>query len=98
MLFVALARAAGIPSREAGGYMYMGDKLKAFGGHAWCEVVLDGHWVEDGSGTRCATQREGSFHWGRIRYEFSADWSTFQGGWSYCEEAPGSGNWTGTRK
>jgi len=46
MLFVALARATGIPSREVGGYMYMGDELKAFGGHAWCEVVLDGHWVE----------------------------------------------------
>jgi len=44
-LFTALARAAGIPARDAGGLMYMGDETKAFGGHAWNEVVLDGAWV-----------------------------------------------------
>ncbi|MHC4779991.1 MAG: transglutaminase-like domain-containing protein [Planctomycetota bacterium] len=44
-LFCALARAAGIPAREVGGLAYMGDKIQAFGGHAWCEVVLDGKWV-----------------------------------------------------
>ena len=46
MLFVALARAVGIPAREVSGYMYVGDADRALGGHAWCEVVLDGHWVE----------------------------------------------------
>lgn len=45
LLFTALARAAGIPAREAGGWMYMGDDYKTFGGHAWNEVILDGHWV-----------------------------------------------------
>jgi hypothetical protein len=45
LLFNALARAAGIPSREIGGLMYVGDDVKAFGGHAWNEVVLDGYWV-----------------------------------------------------
>ena len=45
-LFVALARAEGIPAREAGGVMYAGDDLQVLGGHAWCEVVLDGRWVE----------------------------------------------------
>lgn len=44
-LFTALARAAGIPARDASGLMYMGDETKAFGGHAWNEVVLDGAWV-----------------------------------------------------
>jgi hypothetical protein len=44
-LFVTLARAAGIPAREVGGLMYMGDDAQAFGGHAWNEVVLDGVWV-----------------------------------------------------
>ncbi len=44
-LFVTLARAAGIPARTAGGLMYMGDDVQAFGGHAWAEVVLDGAWV-----------------------------------------------------
>lgn len=45
LLFTALARAAGIPAREAGGWMYMGDDYQTFGGHAWNEVILDGHWV-----------------------------------------------------
>ncbi|HLN27369.1 MAG TPA: transglutaminase-like domain-containing protein [Gemmataceae bacterium] len=44
-LFTALARAAGIPARELGGLVYMGDDEKAFGFHAWNEVVLDGQWV-----------------------------------------------------
>jgi transglutaminase-like putative cysteine protease len=45
LLFVTLARAAGIPARQVGGLMYMGDDVKAFGGHAWDEVALDGQWV-----------------------------------------------------
>lgn len=44
LLFNALARASGIPCREVTGYLYLGDQRRAFGGHAWCEVVLDGHW------------------------------------------------------
>ncbi len=45
LLFTTLARAAGVPAREVSGLMYMGDKTKAFGPHAWNEVVLDGHWT-----------------------------------------------------
>jgi len=45
LLFAALARAAGIPARRVAGLMYMGDDVKAFGGHAWDEVALDGKWV-----------------------------------------------------
>jgi hypothetical protein len=45
LLFCTLARAAGVPTREASGYVYMGDEVKGFGGHAWNEVVIDGHWL-----------------------------------------------------
>jgi hypothetical protein len=45
LLFTTLARAAGIPAREVTGLYYLGDDEKAFGPHAWSEVVLDGHWV-----------------------------------------------------
>jgi hypothetical protein len=45
LLFTTLARAAGIPAREVGGWIYMGDSSQSFGGHAWNEVILDGHWV-----------------------------------------------------
>jgi transglutaminase-like putative cysteine protease len=44
LLFTCLARAAGIPCREASGYMYLGDEQQKFGGHAWNEVVIDGVW------------------------------------------------------
>jgi len=44
-LFLALARAHGIPAREVYGLVYLGDEALAFGGHAWAEVVLDGRWV-----------------------------------------------------
>ena len=45
LMFTTLARAAGVPSREVSGLLYIGDDNKAFGGHAWNEVVLDGVWV-----------------------------------------------------
>jgi Transglutaminase-like superfamily len=45
MMFTCLARASGLPSREVSGFVYMGDAVKAFGGHAWNEVLLDGFWV-----------------------------------------------------
>jgi hypothetical protein len=45
LLFNNLARAAGVPAREVSGLLYVGDSVKAFGGHAWNEVVLGGVWV-----------------------------------------------------
>ena len=45
LLVVNLARANGIPAREVSGLLYIGDDQKAFGGHAWNEVVLGGVWV-----------------------------------------------------
>jgi transglutaminase-like putative cysteine protease len=45
LLVTNLCRAAGVPAREVSGLLYVGDDFKAFGGHAWNEVVLDGVWV-----------------------------------------------------
>ncbi|HUS66747.1 MAG TPA: transglutaminase-like domain-containing protein [Kofleriaceae bacterium] len=45
ILFVALARALGVPAREVSGLIYMGDAVQRFGWHAWAEVELDGRWV-----------------------------------------------------
>jgi hypothetical protein len=44
VLFVALARAAGLPTRRVSGIMY-GDDSLGFSSHAWAEVALDGRWV-----------------------------------------------------
>jgi hypothetical protein len=45
LLFTTLARAAGLPSRQTIGWLYMGDAYKSFGSHAWNEVILDGVWT-----------------------------------------------------
>lgn len=44
-LFVALARASGIPARPVYGLAYAGDVDRRFAFHAWAEVRLDGRWV-----------------------------------------------------
>lgn len=44
-LMVTLSRANGIPAREVHGLMYTSDLFMSFGGHSWCEVILDGVWV-----------------------------------------------------
>ena len=43
-LFVTMARAAGIPAREISGFIYGEGADFSFGGHAWCEVEVDGYW------------------------------------------------------
>jgi Transglutaminase-like superfamily len=42
VLFCALARAAGLPAREAEGVTLRGDHA---GYHAWAEVLIDGRWI-----------------------------------------------------
>jgi len=45
-LFVTLARAVGIPSKEASGFIYTNDdENPGFGGHAWAQVAIDGVWI-----------------------------------------------------
>lgn len=46
LLFVTLARAAGIPAREASGLIYNNVEEKpGFAPHAWVEIVQNGQWV-----------------------------------------------------
>lgn len=57
--------------------------------------VLRGFWIEDHSGRRCATPRNGRYFWGRVEFRFSGD--SFSGRWGYCDEGL-SGSWSGQRK
>ncbi|MEZ5345083.1 MAG: tetratricopeptide repeat protein [Pyrinomonadaceae bacterium] len=57
--------------------------------------VVTGYWIENNSGVKCSTKRDGSYHWGRIRWEFSGD--KFSGKWFYCEKTTDGTAWTGTR-
>lgn len=45
LLTAAACRAVGVPARGVSGLGYAGDEERAFGGHAWTEVVIDGRWV-----------------------------------------------------
>ena len=45
LLFMALARAAGIPAREVGGVMYADEAPPVFGWHAWAEIHDGYQWV-----------------------------------------------------
>lgn len=57
--------------------------------------LLTGYWIEDQSGKRCTSPRNGRYNWGRIELHFSGN--SFSGKWGYCEDAPTS-NWNGQRK
>jgi len=55
--------------------------------------TLDGFWIEDNSGRRCSTPKNGRYYWGRISLEFTGD--GFTGQWGYCNDAP-TNPWNGT--
>lgn len=57
--------------------------------------LLEGVWYKPRSARACATEREGTRFWGRIRFTFVSD-TRFEGVWGYCEEEP-TQSWTGTR-
>jgi predicted Zn-dependent protease len=45
-LYIALARAMGLPTRAVLGLYYAGDAVQSFGGHMWAETLVNGQWVE----------------------------------------------------
>jgi hypothetical protein len=59
--------------------------------------VLEGYWIENASNERCATAKNGRYHWGSIRWTF--DGNKFAGVWSYCEKplANSGTGWSGER-
>jgi hypothetical protein len=59
---------------------------------------LTGIWAQTTSGRRCNSQQLDSFYWGRMSLQLSTDGERWSGGWSYCDEADGSGGgWNGKR-
>ncbi len=57
--------------------------------------TLSGYWIEDHSGERCATPKNGRYYWGKLELRFSG--TSFSGKWGYCNGAL-TGNWGGNRK
>jgi hypothetical protein len=55
-----------------------------------CGPVVTGIWVENASGQRCDTARDGSNYWGGVEFEFNGDYTSFTGHWNYCGSGGGS--------
>ena len=56
--------------------------------------TLTGLWIEDASGSKCSSPRNGRFYWGKIRFVF--DGNRFTGQWGYCDAEPNQ-SWTESR-
>jgi len=61
------------------------------------ESDVTGYWVENNSRQQCASERDGSRYWGRIKWKFDDKFSSFSGSWSYCDADPSGSKWTGKR-
>ena len=81
-----IGKAAEAPYREEGGTV-----AGALNGS-----TLVGYWHEPESSLRCATQRRGTWYWGRIEFVFNPEVNAYQGVWGYCDAVPERG-WSGTR-
>ncbi|TCK58179.1 hypothetical protein [Seleniivibrio woodruffii] len=47
--------------------------------------VLQGFWIEDASGVRCSSQKDGRYFWGKIVLEVQSNGDLY-GKWGYCED------------
>lgn len=56
--------------------------------------VMSGYWIEDSSSRKCAFQKNGRYHWGRIQLVFEGN--RFSGKWGYCDSDLTT-SWTGSR-
>jgi len=57
-------------------------------------AIFEGFWIEDNSDRRCATPKNGRYHWGRATLTF--DGSGFKGAWGHCDDKPAR-SWNGSR-
>ena len=61
-------------------------------------LTYTGYWTEPSSARACSSSRNGTVYWGRFSYTFDPALTTFDGGWSYCDNAPSTeGDWTGVK-
>lgn len=58
--------------------------------------VLSGYWAQTGSARKCASEKDGSYYWGRIFFTFDEAFDSFKGFWGYCDREPLS-PWQGKR-
>jgi hypothetical protein len=49
---------------------------------------LQGYWIGDSGENTCETERDGSVHWGKVRFTSSDDHNEMTGFWSLCDNEP----------
>lgn len=54
--------------------------------------TLEGSWIEDHSGLKCGSEKDGSRNWGRLTLTFDETFSTYNGRFTWCE-TPLDGGW-----
>lgn len=57
--------------------------------------TVKGYWIQNSSGSRCATTRNNSYYWGIMELIFTDN--SYSGKWGYCNGRPDS-PWTGQRR
>lgn len=63
-------------------------------GRLAADRVLEAQWFKPNSAQKCDRPYNGTYYWGQLRFEFSLDFTTFEGLWSYCDQEV-SRNWDG---
>ena len=59
--------------------------------------LIEAIWVQPSSKQRCETEKEGSYHWGRVTWKV-LEAKYLRGGWAYCDNPLGSGGaWNGDK-
>lgn len=58
--------------------------------------TLNGYWAGEEDGEKCATERGGSWYWGRVEFKFNRAGDKFEGHWGVCDDDPAI-RWTGAR-
>jgi len=79
---------------DAGGGKYFGFYNQADYGRLLLQrngYDVTGYWIENSSNHPCASERDGSRYWGRIKWKFDGGFNTFSGTWSYCDKEPATG-------
>lgn len=85
-----------------GGNEYGGPRVKSPTVKGQVYGTLSGHtftgyWTDASTWKRCDTTHDGTHFWGRVSYEFSSDYTSFKGKYSYCDGSL-TASWTGSAK
>ncbi len=78
---------------------FMGGQFQHNSGYVQGRIsgwAFEGVWRQQSGERRCAVPDGPAYHWGKVRFEFSADYRSFSGSWGFCDDDP-SNSWSGRK-